>query len=56
MRTPTGETPFKLAYRTPRSSSGYTPFTPSSRVLMIFNKDRFATSACPLACGWEGEE
>ena len=38
------------------NSSGHIPFAPSSGVLMIFNNDRFATSACLLTCGWDGEE
>uniref|UniRef100_A0A2N9HIZ9 Uncharacterized protein n=1 Tax=Fagus sylvatica TaxID=28930 RepID=A0A2N9HIZ9_FAGSY len=33
------------------SSSGHSPFAPSSRVLIILSKDRFVTSTCPLACG-----
>ena len=44
------------AHKTPSNSSGHTPFAPSSQVLMIFNKDQFATSAYPLTCGWKGEE
>ena len=38
------------------SSSGHSPFAPSSRVLMSLSNDRFVTSICPLACGWPGDE
>ena len=38
------------------SSSGHTPFAPSSQVLMSLSKDRFVTSTYPLACGWLGDE
>ena len=43
-------------HKTPGNSSGHTPFAPSSRVLMIFNKDQFATSTWLFAWGWAGEE
>ena len=38
-------------HRTPKSSSGHIPFTPSSQVLIIFSRDRFVTSTYPLAWG-----
>ena len=44
------------AHKTLGSSFSQMPFTPSSRVLMILNKDWFITSTCPLAYGWVGEE
>ena len=34
------------------NSFGYSPFTPSSRVLISLSKNRFVTLTCPLACGW----
>jgi len=39
------------AQRTLGNSSSHIPFALSSQVLMIFNKDRFATSTYSLACG-----
>ena len=42
------------AHSTLGNSSGHISFTPSSRVLMILNKDWFVTSTCPLEWGWAG--
>ena len=44
------------AHKTLNSSSGHIPFALSSQVLMIFIKDRFVTSTCPLACEWAGDK
>ena len=44
------------AHRMLGSSSGHSPFAPSSWVLMSLSKDRFVTSTCPLAYGWLGDE
>ena len=46
----------RYAHRTLGSSSDQIPFAPSSRVLMIWSKDQFVTSTCPLACGCAGDE
>ena len=39
------------AHNTLSNSLGHMPFAPSSQVLMIFSKDWFVTSTCPLTCG-----